>query len=425
VRVYRVLMEPEDAGKVIGEKIAETEKVFLPLPDKPSIAVLPFANMTGDPDQEYFSDGITEEITTNLSKVSRLFVIARNSAFTYKGKSVKVQQVGQELGVKYLLEGSVRKAGNRLRIAAQLIDTLTGHHLWTERYDRGLKDIFILQDEITLEIVSALQVKLTDGEQALSWTKGTDNIDAYLKWLKGLETVERFTKDDNVMARQMAEEIIALDPEYPRGYRLLGTTHMCDASLGWSKSPQKSLGMAAELYHKVIQMDNSNTDCIAFWAYTYTLKGQHEKAITEGRRAVDLCPNSADAHNILGMSYYWTGYREDAISSLRKAIRLNPFPPGRYFLSLGYAYRDEGMYKEAIIELMKVLHQLPNDLRANVGLAATYALSGQQKKAHAIVKEIHRINPKFTIKNFAKTLHYKKEKDKKFVIDALHLAGLR
>jgi len=243
--------------------------------------------------------------------------------------------------------------------------------------------------------------------------------------LKGRETVERFTKDDNIIARQMAEEIIALDPEYPRGYRLLGTTHMCDASLGWSKSSQKSLGMAADLYHKVIQMDNSDTDCLSFLAYIYTLKGQHEKAITEGRRAVDLCPNSADAHNLLGVSYYWAGYREDAISSLRKAVRLNPFPPSRYFLPLGWAYRDVGKYEEAIIELMKVLHQSPNDFRANVGLAATYALSGHQKKAHTIVKEIYRINPKFTLNIFATTLHYKNEKDKKIVIDALHVAGLR
>jgi len=425
VRVYRILMEPEDSGKLVGEKIAETEKVFPPLPDKPSIAVLPFANMTGDPDQEYFSDGITEEIITNLSKISKLFVIARNSTFTYKGKSVKAQQVGQELGVKYLLEGSVRKAGNRLRITAQLIDTSTGHHLWAERYDRVLKDIFTLQDEITIEIVSALQVKLTHGEQALSWTKGTDNIDAYLKWLKGREAVERLTKDDNVIARQMAEEIIALDPEYPRGYRLLGVTHMSDALFGWSKFPQKSLGMAADLYQKVIQMDNSDTDCLSFWAFTYTLKGQYEKAIKEGRRAVDLCPNSADAHNFLGLTYYWTGNREEAISSLRKAIRLNPFPPDRYLLPLGYAYRDVGMYKEAIRELIKVLHQSPNNLRANVGLAATYSLSGHQKKAQALVKEIYRINPKFTLKNYAKTLPYKNEKDKKFVIDALHMAGLR
>jgi len=425
IRVYRVLMEPDAVGKVIGKKISETEKVLLPLPDKPSIAVLPFANMTGDPDQEYFSDGITDEIITNLSKISKLFVIARNSTFTYKGKSVKAQQVGQELGVRYLLEGSVRKAGIRLRITAQLIDTSTGHHLWAERYDRELKDIFTLQDEITIEIVGALQVKLTHGEQALSWTKGTDNINAYLKWLKGREAVEHLNKDDNIIARQLAEEIIALDPEYPRGYRLLGVTHMCDALFGWSKFPQKSLGIASDLYQKVIQMDNSDTDCLSFWAFTYTLKGQHEKAIKEGRRAVDLCPNSADAHNFLGLTYYWAGYHEDAISSLRKAIRLNPFPPERYLLPLGYAYRDVGMYKEANIELMKVLHQSPNHLRAKVGLAATYALSGEQKKAQAIVKEIYRISPKFTLKNFVKTLPYKNEKDKKFVIDALHAAGLR
>ncbi len=425
VRVYRVLTQPEAAGKVIGEKRAETEKVVLPLPDKPSIAVLPLANITGDSDQEYFSDGLTEEIITSLSKVSKLLVIARSSAFIYKGKPVRVQQVGQELGVRYLLEGSVRKAGNRLRIAVQLIDTSTGHHLWAERYDRGLEDIFTLQDEIALKIVSALQVKLTDGEQALGWTKGTDNIDVYLKWLKGRETVLRFTKDGNTIARQMAEEIISLDPEYPRGYRLLGTTHMCDGSFGWTKSPQKSLNMAVDLYNKVLEMDNSDADCRALLAYTYALKGQYERAIAEGKRAVDFCPNFADGHATLGLSNYWAGNQEAAISSLRKALRLNPFPPAWYFLYLGYVYRDAAMYEEAIIEFMKVLDQSPNYLRAKVGLAATYVLSGHQKKAQAIVKEIFRTSPRFTLKTFAKTLHYRNEKDEKLIIDALRVAGLR
>ena len=200
---------------------------------------------------------------------------------------------------------------------------------------------------------------------------------------------------------------------------------MCDAWLGWSKSPQKSLGMAIDLFHKVIKMDNSDSLCTAYLAYTYLLKDQHEKAIKEGKRAVGLCPNSADAHNFLGIIYYYAGNYENAISSLKKAIRLNPIPPSWYLYALGYAYRDTGLYKEAVIELKKVLLKLPNDLRANVGLAATYALSGDNKKAQTIVEEIHKINPGFTLKNFAKTLHYKHEKDRKMVIDALHAAGLR
>ena len=425
VRVYRVLMEPEFVGKVIGEKSPETEDVALPLPKMASIAVLPFTNMTGDTEQEYFSDGLTEEIITNLSKISRLFVIARNSVFTYKGKSVNVQHVGQELGVRYVLEGSIRKSGNRLRITAQLIDTSTGHHLWAERYDRDSEDIFALQDEITLKIISALQVQLTDGEQAIGWTKGAKSIEAYVKWMKGRNTVERFTKGDNTIARQMAKEIIALDPEYPRGYRLLATTNLCDGSFGWSKSPRKSLEQAAELYHKVIEMDESETDCRAFLAYTYTLLRQNDQALAEGTRAVDFCPNSADAHVLLGMCEYWAGNLEEAIFSLEKAIRLNPFPPGWYFLTLAYTYRDVGRYEEAIAEFKKVLHLTPDNLRACVGLAAAYSLAGLHEEANITVLEVFRINPTFTLKPFVNMLPYKNNSDREVLIQALHKVGLR
>ena len=197
-----------------------------PLPDKPSIAVLPFVNMSRDPKQEYFSDGITEEIITALSKVPNLFVIARNSTFTYKGKPVKVKQVSEELGVRYVLEGSVQKSGDRVRITAQLIDALTGHHLWAERYDRDLKDIFALQDEITMKVITALQVELTAGEMAGVIAKGTKNIDAFIKYLQAYELMQRGNKERNAQAKKILEEAVALDPEYPRLYMGLAMTHM-------------------------------------------------------------------------------------------------------------------------------------------------------------------------------------------------------
>ena len=205
IRVYKVLME-----KVVDDLILDKK---LDLPKKPSIAVLPFANMSGDPKQEYLSDGITEEIITGLSKIPKIFVIARNSTFTYKGAPVKVQKVSQELGVQYVLEGSVRKAGNRIRISAQLVEAIIGHHLWAERYDRDLGDIFALQDEITMKILTALQVKLTEGQQALVFSKGTDNLEAYLNWLQAHEYWLSLNEDDNTLARQLAEEAIALDPD--------------------------------------------------------------------------------------------------------------------------------------------------------------------------------------------------------------------
>lgn len=233
---------------------ASVEKMAYPLPDKPSIAVLPFVNMSGDPEQEYFSDGITEEIITAISKTPKLFVIARTSSFKYKGKEVDVRTVGRELGVRYVLEGSVRRSEDQLRITAQLVDTKTGNHLWAERYDRGLKDIFALQDEITFKVIAALQVKLTEGEQALIAAWGTDNFEAYAKFLQGIEYARRFNGEGNLLARKMAEEVIALDPGYPQGYRLLGGTHMMDVWFGLTKSPRKSLAEAVRLFQKVIAM---------------------------------------------------------------------------------------------------------------------------------------------------------------------------
>ena len=217
VQAYRILMESNMAVPEKGDG--------LEVPEKPSIAVLPFDNISGDPEQEYFSDGITEEIITALSKVPKMFVIARNSTFTYKGMPVKVQQVGEELGVQYVLEGSVRKAGNRVRITAQLVETVAGHHLWADRYDRDLKDIFALQDEITFKILTALQVTLTEGERARVWATRTDNLDAFLKYLQARQSAGLFTREGYVFARQLAQEAINLDENYSDPYVLIAMTH--------------------------------------------------------------------------------------------------------------------------------------------------------------------------------------------------------
>jgi TolB-like protein/class 3 adenylate cyclase len=296
VRVYKVLMEPDAAGKVIGEKrflgkisrrsaiaaiiilivvagglvgwnlylrqskrveSASMDKMAYPLPEKPSIAVLPFDNMSGDPEQEYISDGLTEHIISALSKVHDLFVIARNSTFTYKGKPVKVQQVAEEMGVRYVLEGSVRKAEDRVRITVQLIDALTGYHIWSESYDRELKDIFALQDEITMKVVTAMQVKLTTGEQARIYGKGTSSLKAYLKFLEAVEPFNLYKKEANVRAKQLLEEAIALDPEFSNAYSFLGDCHLFDAIFGWSKSPPKSIKTAFELAQKALSLDDS------------------------------------------------------------------------------------------------------------------------------------------------------------------------
>jgi adenylate cyclase len=252
---------------------------------------------------------------------------ARNSTFTYKSKPVKIQQVGRELGVRYVLEGSVQKSGNRIRITAQLIDASTEQHLWAERYDRDLKDIFALQDEITMKIMTALQVKLTEGEQARLFGKGTANLQAYEKVLQGMEHIRRLNIVGNVQARELFEEAIALDPEYSMAYALLAQTHLLDVWLGLSKSPDKTIEKAVELAQKALALDDTLAFTHTLWSHIYRLKRQHKKAIAEGERAIALNPNGADAHAYFAPILFSADKPEEALAMIKKAIRLNPFPP--------------------------------------------------------------------------------------------------
>jgi TolB-like protein/cytochrome c-type biogenesis protein CcmH/NrfG len=424
---FNFYKDPTNQDRLLSamRKAGLPEHPPLPLPDKPSIAVLPFVNMSEDPKQEYFSDGITEEIITALSKIPKLFVIARNSTFTYKNNPTKIQKVGRELGVKYVLEGSVRKAGDRVRITAQLVDAQSGNHLWAERYDRELKDIFALQDEISLKIITALQVNLTEGEQARLLAKGTDNLEAYLKLLQGREHVYRQNKEDNALANQLLQEAVALDPEYPKPYAFLATTHLNDVWLGSSKSPRESLTKAIELTRKAIALDDSYATAHGLLGHLYIFTKQYDKGIAECERGVALDPNSAGALGWLGQNLYWADRPEEAIPVLEKAIRLNPFPPGWYLYNLAMAFRDMGRYEEAISACKKVFHREPKNVIARLVLAATYSLSGREEEARAEAAEILRIDPKFSLERLAKTRPHKNQANTKSYIDALRKAGLK
>jgi adenylate cyclase len=315
IQAYHILMEPFGA--------IQKMKNELKLPDKPSIAVLPFVNMSGDPEQEYFSDGITEEIITGLSKIHGMFVIARNSTFTYKNKPIKVQQVCKELGVRYVLEGSVRKAKNRVRITSQLVDAVDGHHLWAERYDRELKDIFALQDEITMKILTALQVELTKGEQARVYGKGTDNFEAYMKCLQAYKYYNRL-QNGFPMARQLANEAIELDENYPSPYILLAWMCWIEARLQWAESPADSIREAYSICQKALSLDDSIPDIHAILAVIHLYQMQHEEAIPYGERAVALGPNHTDVHAIMAHIYRFSGRFEEALAMIKKALRLQP-----------------------------------------------------------------------------------------------------
>jgi TolB-like protein/Flp pilus assembly protein TadD len=381
--------------------------------------------MSGDPEQEYFSDGISEEIITALSKTPKLFVIARNSTFTYKGKPVKVQQVGRELGVKYVLEGSVRKAEDRVRITAQLVDAQTGHHLWADRYDRDLKDIFILQDEITMKIITELQVKLTEGESVRVYSKGTANLDAYIKVLKGADYYYQNNEEANRLSRQMFEQAIALDPEYPYPYVMLAWTHMMDVHFGSSMSPRESINRAAQLAQKALTLDNSLPQAHSLVGFILTLKRQHEKAIARCEKAVTLAPNASAAHAGLGRVLHYAGSYEESVAYFDKAIRLDPFPPNWYLIALGAGYQLLGNHEQAVREFKKVLSLNPDDILTHIRLAATYSLLGQEEEARAEAKEVLRLNPKFSVDHIANKWPYKNKADTELIVNALRKAGLR
>ncbi len=406
-------------------QVASINNKELALPNKPSIAVLPFDNLSGEPEQEYFSDGITEEIITALSKTPKLFVIARHSTFSYKGKAVKVQHVAKELGVRYVLGGSVRKSEDRVRITTHLIDALTGNYLWAERYDRTPKDILAVQDEITMKIIAALRVHLTEGEQARVYGKGTDSLEAYLLCLQGAEQIRRMNKDGTVRGRQMAEKAIALDPSYALAYRLLATTYANEVALQLTKNPRQSIVRAANLTQKAIALDESLASAHSLLGWLYTLMGQHEKGISECERGVLLEPNSALAHFFLSLALRYAGRAEEAITMCKEAIRLDPIPVSVYYQGLTNAYCLTGQHEEGITAGRKAVHLEPNNLAAHAFLTAAYSLQGREEEARIEAKEVLRINPKFSAEHWAKTMPYRNPDDLELTISGLLKAGLK
>ncbi len=405
-------------------EVASKDKMAFPLPDKPSIAVLPFINLSGDPQQEFFVDGMTEEILTALSKGPNLFVIARDSTFTYKGKAVKVKQVSEELGVRYVLEGSIQRSGNRIRINAQLIDALKGHHLWAERYDRDVKDIFAIQDEITMKIITALQVKLTSGEMIHVLAKGAKNIDAFTKYLQAVDLWTRLTKETNAQAKKLLEEAIALDPEYPGPYIGLAKTNAMDVFLGTTQSPAQSMAKAFEFAQKAISLDKTNEAAYSVLSWLYATKRQYEKAITESERAVSLNPNSAESYMRLGLVLAYAGRAEEGIPYMQNALRLNPFPSPNYFSNLAIIYCESGHYEKAIEAAKRALQSEPNSPFPNVTLAISYIRLGREEEARAAAAEILRINPKWSLDRYVKIAPYTQSQIERNIED-LRKAGLK
>jgi adenylate cyclase len=290
-------------------------------PDKPSIAVLPFANMSGDVEQEYFADGISEDIITALSKLSQLFVIARNSSFTFKGKNVHVREVSKDLGVRYVLEGSVRKSGNRVRITSQLIDATTGGHLWAERFDRDLTDIFAVQDDVTRQIVAALEVNLAQGDRKLLTTEHTDNMEAFDCFLRGRELWWRHAKEPNSQARGLLLRAIELDPNFTPAYAFLAGAHVIDYVSQWTSSPSQSLELAQEAATRAAALDERNPQIQWVLSFVNLYKRRYDEALRAAENSIAFNPNFAEGHNALGVILHYVGRSEEALPCLNARSR--------------------------------------------------------------------------------------------------------
>jgi adenylate cyclase len=403
----------------------------LPLPDAPSIAVLPFVNMSDDPKQEFLCDGMTEAIITALSKVPAMFVIARNSTFVYKGKPVKVKQVSEELGVQYVLEGSLQRSDDHLRITVQLIDALTGHHLWAERYDRELKDIFALQDEITLKILTSVRVKLAGGDVSMAqkdadkYYQGKQGLDCYLRIMEANGYTHRWSKEGCNLARRILEETIPMCPEIPGGYITLGWVYHHDYFLGNTTSPQETIEKGVTQAQKALAINSKSSAGHTLLCALYSIKREYDKAIAEGEIAVALNPSDAGALFLYAESLAVSGNPERAIPLIQKALRLNPFAGAGQYNIFGNALQFSGRFEEAVAAYKKAIQRAPDFLWGHLMLTANYGRMGREKEAHDQAAEILRIKPDFSVEFFNKTSMIKDQAEKDKIMNALRNAGLR
>jgi len=413
VHVFRVVLE----GAVAAAPA-------LALPDKPSIAVLPFDNLGGDPEQEYFADGITEEIITALARIEDLFVIARNSTFTYKGRAVDIREVAKELGVRFVLEGSVRRAGNRVRITGQLIEAETGHHVWAERYDRDLDDIFAVQDEITRMIAGALGPKITEATVARALAKEPSSVGAFDHFVRALGRFPRQTRVDNQAAREEAKAAIVLDSNYSRAYGVLAWTHLAEAWHAWSDDPARSLAAAHETAQKSVSLDQTDLWGNSVLGYTELWMKRHDRALSILQRMIDFNPNNADGHALLGGCLNFMGRPQEGLVELEAAVRLNPHHPPWYYQLLGRSYLMLGRHREAVDVLQRTIDLTPEYAIGRALLAATYVAMDRLEDAHSEVAKIRDMSPDFTLAHAAKVVPYQDPDTLESYLEMLRKAGL-
>ena len=417
VRVYRVEFGKEHATSAARPPLASR--------DRPSIAVLPFQNLGGDSEQDYFCDGLVDDILTSLSKLAGLRVIARNSSFSYKGRSVDVRDAAKQLGVRYVLEGSVRKSGNRIRISAQLIDARDGTHLWAERYDRAIDDIFAIQDEITLVLATEMQVKLTEGEQARLRYTTTTNVEAWTCWAQGLSHFRQsMSKEKMHAARLCWEKALALDPTSAALNGMLSSAHWLDARFGWWDDRETALAKARIYAHRALELDPENADAFTASSIALTMTGQYDEAVAHARRAVELAPGSADAAHFASFVLASAGYAKEAVGESKRAMALNPNYPPYYLGNLGYALRLAGQVEEAITAFKAYDAQVPGSGFGLTDLVILYQQSGQPDEAKQTAERFLSARPDFTITSWLKTQTIRDAAHLEADVNALRSAGL-
>ncbi len=418
VLVYRISAMPTDAAPV------SAGSAVLPLPDKPSIAVLPFTNMSGDTEQEYFSDGITEDIITELSRLGDLFVIARNSSFSYKGKSLKAQEIGRDLGVAHLVEGSVRKAGNRVRVTAQLVEAATSNQVWAERYDRELDDIFAVQDEVTERIIEALQSRLQGKADVRPERQTPQSIEAYDCVLRAIEYSQRVTQEANADVRKLCERAIALDPDYAEAHARLANTYVQEWNQGWNQRQEDTLDRAEAISLQAIELNSGLAFAHALLEHLYLWKKEHDKAIAAGERALELDPNNSDSLAIHAMTLGWAGRAADALPVMKKAMRLNPHHPHWYHFVYALALFEVQELDDALASLHRGVARSPDFMPNHFYLAVAYADLERDAEAKAEAAELMRINPAMTLQSAHRLLPYRDQNRLEHCLRGLRRAGL-
>lgn len=428
----------EDLGEKPVKNIARPVRVFRigradglatalrppEVPDKPSIAVLPFANMSGDAEQEYFSDGISEDLITDLSKVSALFVIARNSSFTYKGKTAKVQEIGRELGVRFVLEGSIRKAGNRVRITAQLVDAMSGGHLWADRFDRDLTDIFATQDEVVQQIVGALAVKLTQGETQQRRRVGTRNVEAYECWLRARELLGQATPESLARCKTLYRRALEIDPAFSAPYAGLAFAGISDYVNGWTADPALTLEEAERSARRGIELDDRLPVGHVALGNVLVWRRRHDDALVQLGRAVELDHNFAQGHALLSMALMYSGRSGEALAPMATAMRLDPLYPNIVLHILGQAHFSLGQYETAATHLLERIARNPNTDASRMLLAACYGHLGRTEDARAAWQGLLGVNPGFSMTQRSQVLPYKDSSDFDRIARGLAKAGL-